>query len=271
MHDTLPVESRPASRCDTEVSFMDQVAHDFRTPLAVIREYASIIDDELAGPVNAEQKQYLSVIMDRVRDLTGMVSDLQQISRMDAGRFGMTQTDVDIPRVLAEVNNTFSRKAATNRVHFEIHIDADIPMVYCDEYTLTHAVCNLTTFCVKSAREGTRIQWTIHRDVDKHLVSFSLTIGQPVLSGEKLRLLHEAERDEQTTVKDKTTGVGLLLNVAQELIRRNGSHLKVSNHREDGTVFSFKLPIADHVDAVSQVAETAAAQYELRTEDSLAG
>ena len=68
----------------TARQFVDTVSHEFRTPLTVIREYASALNDGLTGETNETQREYLLTIMNRVDDMSTMVNDLLDVSRIEA-------------------------------------------------------------------------------------------------------------------------------------------------------------------------------------------
>ena len=68
--------------------FVDNVSHEFRTPLTVVKEYVSLIRDGLVGKVNDEQKRMLHVVEDRADDLNIMVDDMLDVSKLEAGMLG---------------------------------------------------------------------------------------------------------------------------------------------------------------------------------------
>ena len=73
----------------TAHEFVDNVSHEFRTPLTVIKEFASIVRDGLAGDVTDEQREYLDIVNNRVDDLSIMVDDMLDISKLEAGILGV--------------------------------------------------------------------------------------------------------------------------------------------------------------------------------------
>lgn len=65
--------------------FVDNVSHEFRTPLTVVNEYVSLLRDGIIGSLNDEQNRMLDVVADRAGDLNCMVDDMLDISRLQAG------------------------------------------------------------------------------------------------------------------------------------------------------------------------------------------
>ncbi len=69
--------------------FVENVSHEFRTPLTVIREFTSIIHDGLDGPVTTKQSEHLQKVLHRTDDLALMVDDMLDISKLEAGLLGV--------------------------------------------------------------------------------------------------------------------------------------------------------------------------------------
>ena len=79
---------------------VENVSHEFRTPLTVIKEYVSLIQEGLLGAVNPEQARYLDVIGDRAEDLNRMVEDMLDISKLDAGMLTVRRTECSVHEAL---------------------------------------------------------------------------------------------------------------------------------------------------------------------------
>ena len=111
---------------DTAHQFVDNVSHEFRTPLTVIEEFSSILADGLAGPLNEDQKEYLGIILNRTDDLALMVDDMLDISKIEAGVLGVTRKNVLVSDVFDRVRITLERKAANSGVDLEFDIPNEI-------------------------------------------------------------------------------------------------------------------------------------------------
>ena len=76
--------------------FVSVVSHELRTPLATMQEFTSIIADEIPGKLTKEQKQYLDIIKDNIDRLTRLISNLLDISNLEAGKIELKKTLVDL-------------------------------------------------------------------------------------------------------------------------------------------------------------------------------
>ncbi len=115
---------------ETAHQFVDNVSHEFRTPLTVIKEYAAILQEGLVGGINAEQKDFLDIILSRVDDLGLMVNDMLDTSRLEAGLLGMKREEHHIAEIVDHIRPVLLRRAMGNGVSLSINFDPDLPKAY---------------------------------------------------------------------------------------------------------------------------------------------
>ncbi|MCA9170944.1 MAG: response regulator, partial [Planctomycetales bacterium] len=82
--------------CDTAQKFVDNVSHEFRTPLTVIMDYTNLLRDGLVGGVTEEQQRILAIIDDRACDLNNMVDDMLDVSKLEAGMLRVWRREVTV-------------------------------------------------------------------------------------------------------------------------------------------------------------------------------
>ncbi|KKL28503.1 hypothetical protein LCGC14_2374510, partial [marine sediment metagenome] len=100
-----------AQFADTAERFIDDVSHDFRSPLTVIQEFALIIADGLDGPVTPQQREHLAVITGAVGDLARMVDDLLDSSRLRAGSLRVDRRGHHVEELIGRVRPIANSKA----------------------------------------------------------------------------------------------------------------------------------------------------------------
>ena len=149
---------RLAQLCDTAQQFVENVSHEFRTPLTVIREFTSIISDGLVGPVTAEQAEYLTKVLNRTDDLSLMVDDMLDISRLEAGLLGVWRKKCQVADLIGSVVGLLKGRAASKNISLSVIAPADLPAVFCDEEKARRVIMNLTVNAIKFAPEGGRVE-----------------------------------------------------------------------------------------------------------------
>jgi PAS domain S-box-containing protein len=232
----------------TAHNFVDDVSHEFRTPLTVIKEFASIIRDGLAGGISVEQGEYLDIIRNRVDDLATMVDDMLDISKLESGMLGVCRRNWTVDQIIEHVRSTLERKASAHKMKLEYEFEADLPMIYCDLEKIGRVIINLTVNALKFSREKGCVKLCVHRsDDDCSTVTVSVTDNGPGIAPEDVTVIFNRFKQLGDGLRAGTKGFGLGLNIARELIRLNYGEIGLRSELSRGSTFFFSIPIADPV------------------------
>lgn len=235
--------------CDTAQKFVENVSHDFRTPLTVIKEYSSLIRDGIVGNVTAEQRRMLHVVEDRADDLNTMVDDLLDVSQLEAGLLNVWRRKTSLARVADHVMSGLERKAAVRGVELVAAVDESLPDVFCDEEKVGRVIVNLVVNAIKFCREHGRIELWARTDEQRREVVVGVTDNGPGISPEKLEIIFERFAQGSSHPRQNVKGFGLGLSIARELTELNLGRIAVRSELDVGSTFTFTLPYA-HADEV---------------------
>lgn len=223
--------------------FVENVSHEFRTPLTVIKEYASILEEGLVGEVNEEQRRYLGIVLDRVEDLAIMVNDMLDISRLEAGLLGVSRAAQDVEAVIERFRPTLERHAQASNSALEIAVDDDLPLVYCDANQVGRILINLVVNALKFTREGGKVRiWGRH---DKGEVTIGVTDNGLGIPAAQLGVIFERFKQLDGDIRASTKGFGLGLSIVKELVQLNFGEISIESQVGEGSTFSFTLPTFD--------------------------
>ena len=221
--------------------FVDDVSHEFRTPLTVIKEFTSIIADGLGGPVSEEQQEWLQVIDVAAVDLNQMVEDFLDSSKLRAGRLRVDRRSVSVASVFAAVQKMIARKAAARQINVIQHVEDGLPPIFADEEKVRRVVMNLLTNAIKFSPEGATVLIGA-RSSALGDVEFSVVDHGPGLAPADLKLLFERFRQLPNALSPSVKGFGLGLNIARQLVWLNLGTISVESDLGKGTIFSFTVP-----------------------------
>lgn len=235
---------RLAALMDQAHRFVDDVSHEFRTPLAVIKEFGAIIADGLAGPILPEQAEYLGIIDNAVLDLSLLVEDFLDSSKLRAGRLRVDRRPQRIDDIFARVRPGLQQKAVSRSITIVERFAADLPLVFADEEKVRRVIMNLVTNAVKFSPEGSRIELWARRAADGG-VEIGVTDHGRGLSPDDLELVFERFRQSSNSDVESVKGFGLGLNIARQLVWLNLGSMNVVSDPGRGSTFSFTLPEAD--------------------------
>ncbi len=253
-HTNVELESknkRLTELTDTAHRFVDNVAHEFRTPLTVIKEFASIIRDGLGGPVTPDQEGFLDYIDAATRDLSQMVDDFLDTSKLRANRLRVDRKQHCVGELFDQVRQTALTRAMTKSVHIEEVIAEDLPPIFCDLEKAGRALLNLVTNAIKFSPEGSTVRLeaavceaTLCRGAGTAGdLRISVTDKGPGLSIDDIAVIGERfEQGKPTRHKKAGKGFGLGLHIAKELARLNLGQMDIDSELGAGSTFSFTLP-----------------------------
>jgi signal transduction histidine kinase len=231
---------------ETAHRFVDNVSHEMRTPLTVIKEFVSIILDGLAGDVSAEQKEYLSITMAKTNDLARMVEDMLDISKIEAGLFRVERRRCRFGEVLESIRNAIEQQARRCNIELQIDEDPDLPDLFCDKEKAGRVLINLVVNATKFSDEGTTV--TVHARLGERRDEVVIDVRDQGsgIGPENLQVIFERFQQVGQTKRSSTKGFGLGLNIVKELACLNMGDVSVQSTVGEGSTFSVTFPVFDY-------------------------
>ena len=227
---------------NTAQQFVENVSHEFRTPLTVIREFTSIIRDGLDGPVTAKQAEHLNKVLYRTDDLSLMVDDMLDISRLEAGLLGVWRRPCQANDLLENVVGLLRGRAATKKISLSTNIAPELPTLFCDEEKARRVLMNLTVNAIKFAPEQGVVEVWARMSDNGSDIEIGVRDNGPGISAENLEVIFDRFRQVDQTLHTSTKGFGLGLNIAKELVTLNLGQINVESAPGKGSNFSFTVP-----------------------------
>lgn len=223
--------------------FVANISHEIRTPIHAILGYASLIKE------HATDKQcfaYLESIQKAGDALMGLLNDILDLSKIEAGKLELQLTFCDIGNLLADVEHLFTLRASEKNLIFIIRMDPDIPQqIYIDEVRLRQILFNLVGNALKFTPKGfvdVRVQLvqidSIGHRVDLKIMVQDSGIGIPQDQLEDIFAPFK-QKDGQSTKKYGGTGLGL--SITERLVEMMGGRIEVHSQVDVGTTFMVHL------------------------------
>ncbi|UCE59783.1 MAG: hybrid sensor histidine kinase/response regulator [Phycisphaerales bacterium] len=246
---------RLAELYETAHELIDNVSHEFRTPLTVVKEFTSIIYDGLAGPTTGEQNRYLGTVLNRVDDLAIMIDDMLDINRLETGMLDVSRTEVEISDILDRARRVIERKAAAGNLTLDMDIDEVLPILYCDAGEIGRVLINLVTNATKGSREGGRISVWARSEPEQSQVRFGVTDDGVGLDPDALAAIQKSFRHVGGGVGADTKEIGLGLSIVKELVLLNFGDVGVRSESSEGSTFFFTVPAAEPLRLIDRYLE----------------
>jgi signal transduction histidine kinase len=225
-----------ANRLKTE--FVSMVSHELRTPLTSIQGYAELLleDEQIAE----EQRESLTLVKKNSDRLLGLINDLLDLSRIEAGRVDLQRTSLDLARLILEVAGSLRPLIEAKRQRLRLELGDALPAVWADADRVTQILTNL----ISNAHKYTLVEGSItvaaRRDDGFVRVDVSDTgIG---LSPEDQAQLFTKFFTAHHRSPQAGGGTGLGLVITRLLVELHGGRITVSSTPGQGSTFSFSLP-----------------------------
>jgi signal transduction histidine kinase len=214
------------------------VSHELRSPMAAVIGAARTLQERWRE-LSADQRQsFLELIGDETSRLADLIGDVLDTSRIEAGTFSFTFTDVDLAELLRDVVS--AADLAQDEVRVTAHVNGTLPRVRGDRIRLRQVVQNLVDNAVKYSPTGAEVRVTAGTD-DAHVRVAVEDTGPGIPLGDQKLIFDKFGR---ATVDGGTKpGTGLGLFIARSIAEAHGGSLDVDSAPAQGSVFTLELPL----------------------------
>ena len=225
-----------------KTGFLAQVSHEIRTPLHAILGFAEVMMEERFGPVGNERyKDYLKDIHASGKHVMSLADDLIDLSKIEAGRFELAFTAVDVNALIRECVSLMQPEAARERVIMRVSLFEHLPRVTADVRSLRQIMLNLISNAVKFNSPGGQVIVSTALDAAGQAVIRVRDTGVGMSESEVGVALEPFGRIAGAPGK---AGVGLGLPLAKALVEANGAEFSIKSRRQHGTLIEIAFPVA---------------------------
>jgi two-component system cell cycle sensor histidine kinase PleC len=220
--------------------FLANMSHELRTPLTHIIGFAEVMEQQFFGDIgNPRYMQYANHIRRSGEYLHGVISDVLEMSRLDAGQVALQAREIDLAPTLAEAVDAHRAAAEAKQVSIECEAPAD-SRVFADPQILSRIVGILMKNAVKFTPEGGRVTVRAIRKGPAHdIIVEDSGCG---MSEEQLALVCRPFEQSSPLMQDGMKGPGLGLAIARSLVELHGGELRIESEPGKGAKVCIHLP-----------------------------
>ena len=226
--------------------FLASMSHELRTPLNSIIGFTSLLRRGVSGPVTEEQIKQLGIVQTSASHLLGLINDLLDVSRIEAGKADLQCEPFDFIGVANEVIQTMQPLAERKGLPIVLTIHEPTVQMHGDRKRTVQILLNLMSNAVKFTAKGSITVTATTTTTDLHVEVKDTGIG---IKPEHVGMLFEAFRQVDGSAKRVYEGTGLGLYLCRKLLSLMGGTISVESEYSRGSRFMFSLPLAlgDHV------------------------
>ncbi len=223
-----------------KTEFVANVSHDLRSPLTLIRGYASMI--EMVGPLNEQQAGYLRKIISGIDGMARLVNNLLNLGRIEAG-IGLQLEQVSVGEVVERVVSGLQLQAAQKRIHLNYEVPSQAPLVIeADVDLLQQALQNLVENAIKFTKAEGRVSVQVHAQADEVLIQV-MDNGSGISPIDMPRLFEKFYRGAHGGAGKGERGAGLGLAIVKSVAERHHGRVWAESQLGKGSTFFLALPL----------------------------
>jgi len=223
-------------------TFLSTMSHEIRTPMNAILGYAQLM---LRDPgLGADAKENLRIIGRSGEHLLGLINDILDMSKIEAGRTEVNRAVFNLPRLLDDLAAMFRLRAEAKALRFEMLSDGEsTPYVVADEGKIRQVLINLLGNAVKFTHFGQiTLHVTLEQRNDQPWLSLSVEDTGSGLTEEEQKMLFEPFTQISRGLHSQE-GTGLGLAISRKYARLMGGDITATSKPGEGSIFRFEIPI----------------------------
>jgi signal transduction histidine kinase len=221
--------------------FLANMSHELRTPLNAILGYTELILDGIYGEAPQKAQDVLKRVESNGRHLLGLINDVLDLSKIEAGQLVLSLTDYSMKDVLYSVFSAVEPLASEKQLNFKVEAPPELPKGHGDERRLTQVILNLVGNAIKFTDKGEVV-------IKASATNGSFTVavrdtGPGISKADQGKIFEEFQQADNSATKKKG-GTGLGLSISRRIVEMHGGKLWVESELGKGSVFAFSLPVS---------------------------
>ncbi len=235
---------------EAKSEFVSFVSHELKTPMTSIKGYTDLLLQGAVGEVSQTQAQFLSTIRSNIERMATLVSDLADITRIEAGQLRLEKSPIEVRAVIEDTLRGVQNLIEGKNQNLQVRLPDDLPLVQGDQARLVQVMTNLLSNAHKYTPEGGTI--TVNAEVSAniwdpdgpstvmHLWVRDTGIGMS--EDDLTSLFQKFFRSDQAK---QVPGTGLGLSITKNLVELHGGAIWAESTLGVGSTFHFTLPLAE--------------------------
>ena len=221
-------------------NFVTLVSHELRSPLVAAEQYLAVLQEGILDKEPAKQREVLSRVRERVKELLTLVHEWLDISRIEAGRIVEEFEPLDLSALLVESVERMRGLADPRRITIELSIPDDPGTMEGDREALSHLFGNLIGNAIKYNRDEGRVRIHVEERENDFVATVSDTgVGIPP---EGLPFIFDEFFRVKTPETQKLIGSGLGLSLVKKIVEAHKGRIKATSELGEGSTFTVFLP-----------------------------
>ncbi len=240
--DLVKAKDSALSAAKHKSEFLANMSHEIRTPMNSVIGFTELLDKEIDNPV---QKDYLQSIKRGGSALLGIINDILDLSKIEAGKLEIKKESINPKNLIGEVESIFHSKIISKNINFVVDVDENIPdFIIIDSIRIRQVLFNLIGNAIKFTEKGTiklKVE-NLYKDEIKSKIDLIISVedsGIGIDAKDLKNIFNSFEQSEQDDAKYGGTGLGL--SICSKLVNMMNGDIEAESKKGVGSIFRFKL------------------------------
>ncbi len=220
--------------------FLANMSHELRTPLNAILGYTELILDGIYGEMPDKVRGVLERVQSNGKHLLGLINDVLDLSKIEAGQLTLSLTDYSIKDVVHSVFSAVESLATAKQLALKIEMPPNLPTAHGDERRLAQVLLNLVGNAIKFTDTG---EVAIKASASNGSYTLSVHDTGPGISEADHGKIFEEFQQADSSATKKKGGTGLGLSISKRIVEMHGGRIWVDSSLGEGSTFSFTVPV----------------------------
>lgn len=227
-----------ANRLKSE--FLANMSHELRTPLHTVIGFSELLNEEMKGPLNPDQKRFIGHIHRDAQHLLSLINEILDLSKIEAGKVELRFETLDLVGIIEDTLASIRPQCAAKSIRLETHIPRSIP-VRGDRVRTRQILYNLLSNAVKFTPDGGKVGVEVVRvDAFAQISIVDTGIG---ISAEDHDSIFDKFHQVGAATSGLREGTGLGLPITRHLVEEHGGRIWLESERGKGSRFTFTIPL----------------------------
>jgi GAF domain-containing protein/CheY-like chemotaxis protein len=223
-----------------KTQFLANMSHELRTPLNSIIGFSRVILKGIDGPLTDLQKTDLTSIYNSGQHLLGLINNVLDLSKIEAGKMELNFEEVEIAPIVKGIMSTAMALVKDKPVELNQNVPDDLPRVWADPTRLRQIILNLVSNACKFTDKG---EVTVKVTAEREKIVLSVSDTGMGIDVDKLDSIFEEFTQVDASTTRKVGGTGLGLPISRHFVEMHQGQIWVDSTPGRGSTFSFAIPI----------------------------
>jgi signal transduction histidine kinase len=246
-----------ANRAKSE--FLANMSHELRTPLNAIIGFSDVLSEQVFGPLNENQQQYVTDVLDSGQHLLSLVNDILDLAKVESGAMEVEWKVVQLPALVERTLQMFRERAMRHGVRLQAELSPELSSVAVDERRLKQLLYNFLSNALKFTPEGGEINVRARCTAEHVTISVADT-GVGIAPAEQQKIFDTFYQVDSSLTKSQQ-GTGLGLTLVRKIAELHEGRVWVESEPGYGSEFFFQWPRREAVDPAEGQADVFATTF----------